>query len=60
MSKEHGLPAALDAYKSALALGGARPLPELFQAANLTFDFGPATVERLVSALQDEIDRLPI
>ncbi len=34
---------AIDAYKNALALGGSKPLPELFQAAELPFDFGPQT-----------------
>lgn len=58
-SKEEGLPVALEAYKSALALGGARPLPELFQAAGLDFDFGPATIERLVTALHGELEKLP-
>ncbi len=35
---------AISAYKRALALGGSRPLPELFKAADLPFDFGPDTV----------------
>ena len=29
-------------YRNALALGGSRLLPELFKAAKLKFDFGPA------------------
>ena len=36
---------ALDAYIHALALGGSKPLPELFKAAGVPFDFGPGTVE---------------
>ncbi len=35
---------AISAYKRALALGGSRPLPELFKAADLPFDFGPDTL----------------
>lgn len=35
---------AIEAYKRALALGGSRPLPELFSAADLPFDFGPDIV----------------
>ncbi len=36
--------AAIAAYKRALPLGGSRPLPELYKAADLPFDFGPNTV----------------
>lgn len=35
---------AIDAYRKALSLGGSKPLPELFQAAELPFDFGPQTI----------------
>ncbi len=31
---------AIDAYRRGLALGGTRPLPELFEAADIKFDFG--------------------
>jgi len=57
--KERGLPAALDAYTRALSLGGSRPLPDLFAAAGLPFDFSPATVERLTAALARELEALP-
>jgi oligoendopeptidase F len=36
---------ALENYSRALALGGSQPLPELFQAAGVRFDFGPSTIE---------------
>jgi oligoendopeptidase F len=36
--------AAVEAYENALSLGGSRPLPELFKAAGLPFDFGPDTI----------------
>ena len=36
--------AAVAAYRNALALGGARPLPELFEAAGARFDFSAATI----------------
>lgn len=36
---------AVQAYKHALALGGSKPLPMLFQAAGVPFDFGPRTIE---------------
>jgi oligoendopeptidase F len=50
---------ALASYKRALSLGGSRPLPELFAAAELQFDFGPTTMRRLVDEVQDELSRLP-
>ena len=51
--------AALDRYRAALTLGGKRPLPELFAAAGLRFDFSRATFEPLMQAVWDELDRLP-
>jgi len=51
--------AALANYRAAMTLGGSRPLPELFGAADLTFDFGPATVGRLIDAVQEELAALP-
>ena len=51
--------AALEAYRSALKLGGSRPLPELFEAAGLTFDFGPETVFGLADALRSALQALP-
>ncbi|MBX3357385.1 MAG: M3 family oligoendopeptidase [Phycisphaeraceae bacterium] len=51
--------AAINAYKRALSLGGSRPLPELFAAANLVFDFGPATIARLWTDVESELAKLP-
>lgn len=51
---------ALANYRAAMALGGSRPLPELFQAAELTFSFGPETMKALMDAVNEELDRLPI
>jgi oligoendopeptidase F len=50
--------AALSDYKRALALGGARPLPELFAAAGGRFDFSVATVKPLLELVRDELRRL--
>lgn len=50
---------AVAAYRRSLALGGSRPLPELFEAADIRFDFSEATLEPLVQALRDELERLP-
>jgi oligoendopeptidase F len=50
---------ALAGYRSALALGGTRPLPELFKAAGIVFDFSVKTLRPLITALEDELQRLP-
>jgi len=46
-------------YREALALGGSRPLPELFAAAGATFDFSHTTVAPLIELVQKELDKLP-
>jgi len=51
--------AALANYKRALALGGSRPLPDLFASAGLTFDFGPETVRGLMEEVQTELSSIP-
>ena len=51
---------AIDNYTRAMALGGSRPLPELFAAAQLTFDFGPETMKRLMDEVQAELNTLPL
>jgi oligoendopeptidase F len=52
------LPSALGRYRRALALGGSRPLPELFAAAGLEFDFSEKTLGPLIEAVQDELSKL--
>ncbi|MBA4149354.1 MAG: M3 family oligoendopeptidase [Verrucomicrobia bacterium] len=49
---------ALNDYKQALALGGSRPLPELFQAAGCPFDFSQKTVQPLVRLIESELAAL--
>lgn len=49
---------ALSDYQKALALGGSRPLPELFQAAGARFDFSAETVKPLVQLIRKELDAL--
>jgi len=51
---------ALAAYRSALRLGGKRPLPELFKEAGLRFDFTEATLAPLMAAVGEALDRLPV
>ncbi len=43
---------AVQAYKRALAVGGSQPLPELFKAAGLPFDFGKETIAQVVESLR--------
>jgi oligoendopeptidase F len=49
---------ALDRYLAGLALGGSRPLPELFQAAGLAFDFTDRTIEPLMRDVKAELLKL--
>jgi oligoendopeptidase F len=49
---------ALGAYHRALALGGSRPLPELFEAAGCRFDFSRETVRPLIQLVRDELAAL--
>ena len=39
---------AIADYRHALSLGGSKPLPELFEAANIEFDLSPAKLQVLV------------
>lgn len=58
-SLEEGETAAVEAYLNGLSLGGSRPLPELFRATGIRFDFGPETVARLVDRVEKELEQLP-
>jgi oligoendopeptidase F len=49
---------AVALYRNGLALGGSRPLPELFEAAGLRFDLSEQTVRPLIEAVMGEIGRL--
>ncbi len=51
---------ALASYKSALALGGSRPLPELFRSAGCQFDFSRQTIAPLIDLVRSELARLPM
>ncbi|MDP8238048.1 MAG: M3 family oligoendopeptidase [Candidatus Hatepunaea meridiana] len=46
---------AVKAYKSALRLGGSRPLPELFKAANTKFDFSDKIIQPLMAEVTEEV-----
>ena len=58
-SREHGEAAALESYKRALKLGGSAPLPELFRAADIEFDFSPEIFARLREKVEAALDELP-
>jgi len=49
---------ALNEYKQALALGGSRPLPELFAAAGCRFEFDVKTLKPLVRLVREELEKL--
>jgi oligoendopeptidase F len=49
---------ALKKYREALSLGGSRPLPELWAAAGLKFDFSAATLRPLINAVHAELKQL--
>ncbi|MBK6909372.1 MAG: M3 family oligoendopeptidase [bacterium] len=53
-SKSRKHPAeALRGYKSGLALGGSRPLPKLFSAAGIHFDFSAEMIAPLMQEVRD-------
>lgn len=49
---------ALNDYKSALALGNSRPLPELFSVAGCKLQFDVATIKPLIQLVSSEIKKL--
>ena len=49
---------ALNDYKKSLALGGSRPLPELFAAAGCKFKFDTATIKPLIQLASTELKKL--
>ncbi len=49
---------ALAGYRNGLKLGGSRPLPELYQAAGIEFDFSERTIAPLVQLVKAEWERL--
>jgi oligoendopeptidase F len=51
---------ALANYRAALKLGGTKPLPELFAAAGIRFDFSERTLKPLMNALAEELASLPV
>jgi oligoendopeptidase F len=56
---EQGEKSAVERYITGLSLGGSRPLPELFRASGLEFDFGPDALKRIAERVRAELDKLP-
>ena len=54
----HDRKQALSQYRHALSLGGSRPLPELWAAGGLSFDFSAKTLAPLIKAVVEELERL--
>jgi oligoendopeptidase F len=52
------LPSALDHYLRGLSLGGSRPLPELFEASGLAFDFTDKTIAPLMCNVKEALVEL--
>ena len=49
---------ALDGYLNGLKQGGAKPLPDLFAAAGISFDFSAETLAPLMAKLKEELAKL--
>ncbi|MEM0984134.1 MAG: M3 family oligoendopeptidase [Planctomycetota bacterium] len=58
-SVERGEAVALANYKKALSLGGSRPLPELFAAAEIEFDFSASMFARLRDLVEARLAEIP-
>jgi oligoendopeptidase F len=48
---------ALSDYKSGLALGGSKSLPEIYAQAGIKFDFSKNTIKPLVALVQEELEK---
>ncbi len=49
---------ALDNYMNALALGGTKTLPQLYEAAGLKFDFSPENIKTLMDFVSEEMEKV--
>jgi oligoendopeptidase F len=59
MSLEQGEKVAVDRYIEGLSLGNSKPLPQLFAASGLKFDFGYDMLSRIVERVERELEKLP-
>jgi oligoendopeptidase F len=51
---------ALADYRNGLKYGGTLPLPKLFEAANIRFDFTDRTIQPLMQTIREDLRKLPV
>jgi oligoendopeptidase F len=51
---------ALQDYRNGLKFGGTLPLPKLFEAANIRFDFTDRTIQPLMQTIREDLRKLPV
>ncbi len=56
---EQGAESAISNYIRGLTIGGARPLPDLFEATGLRFDFSGPTIANVTRRVEAELAKLP-
>lgn len=49
---------AVEDYKTALALGYTKSIPEIYKAAGVKFDFSPAYIKELMDFVKEEYDKI--
>lgn len=49
---------ALDNYTKALALGGTKTLPQLYEVAGLKFNFSPENIKTLMDFMNEEMEKI--
>jgi oligoendopeptidase F len=49
---------ALEQYKKALSLGYTCPIPEVYQAAGIRFDFSESYIQELAAFVREELEKL--
>jgi oligoendopeptidase F len=54
-SAKRDLPQTLQRYRSALSLGGSKPLPVLFESAGIRFDFSQKTTQGLMNEVLETL-----
>lgn len=60
MQSRRDTPLALANYKKALALGGSRPLPELFETAGIRLDLSAPMMRELAHETERALEALPV
>ena len=60
VNSQSGVQKALDDYLNGLKLGGTQPLPSLFEASNIKFDFTQETLGPLMDAVSSRLEALPV